>query len=115
MFGSKTSISGPFHEPKRCKYLKGGEDWLYEEFINRLLEKYSKKYIESAFPSLLHNHPKNGIIDEQLVDREAGMRNKLTNSALKEAIGWTLDGQIKGYTIGIKNRAARLSRRMTFC
>jgi hypothetical protein len=101
--GCKISICGPFISTR-------GNDtkteYQTQEEFDRCVEVESLEWLRNNFLFLFFDHPKDAISQLSWAKKEIA-NNKLTNHELIDILGWSVNGQIKGYFRGFKNRIVR--------
>ena len=101
--GCKVSICGTFistrGEDKRVKNKS-------QEYFDRLIEVESLDWVKSNFLFLFYDHPKDAIERSSWAKKEISS-NRLSNDELIDILGWNLNGQVKGYANGLKNKIKR--------
>lgn len=84
-----------------------GNPHLKKDDIDKILFVNSSDYLKDKFKYLFVD-PTLGERNKKLGDEYIGRENMLENTVLKNAIGWTLKKQLKGYCWGSYRRASRI-------
>ena len=101
--GCKVSICGPFISTRDNDIRTNNKS---QEYFDRLVEVESLDWVKKNFLFLFYNHPKEAV-DCSLWAKTEMANKSLTNNELIDILGWSFNGQIKGYFRGLKNRVIR--------
>lgn len=85
--------------------IKANQGFLMDE-VERCRYAASRDYLLKKY-SYLFTDPSNGVRDVQLGNKYIGREHLLSNTKLKSIIGWTLNGQIKGYSKGFLRKGKK--------
>lgn len=80
--------------------------------VDRLVEIQSKTYLHSRFGKFYVDHPSMGIEDSAFGQTEIGLEDMLSIEQIRNILGFSLYGQFRGHTRGVKNRILRGIRRV---
>ncbi|WP_108647142.1 hypothetical protein [Polynucleobacter rarus] len=107
--GCSFSFSGPFYSYEETIYLTNNN--FHNHSLNRIehsLKVSNELYIKNKFPQFFKDHPKNGLQNLDYAKEEIGEKYKLNPNEIKKALGWSVYGQLSGYSSGIIRRSKRL-------
>lgn len=108
--GSRFAFSGPIFAYDAQMFLGNGNPHSHSEArVNRLLEIQDPQYLRRRFGRFFCDHPRQGVADRELGASEVGVNHLLEPESIREILGWTLEGQIKGYSLGVLRRMRRLA------
>lgn len=107
--GCRFSFSGPLYSYSEEVFLGNGNPNNHSlSRVERLMEVQSENYLRSRFDRFFLDHPRDGRSEIALGWSEIGHSNILNRNRIKEVVGWTISGQMRGYLCGSINRAQRL-------
>lgn len=107
--GCRMSFCGPIYGYDESVYLGGGNPHGHSvEYVRRMLRICSESYLRERFARFFVNHPRNGVADHVYARYEIGERYTMSTPQILSALGWTLGGQITGYSSGARRRIKRL-------
>ena len=72
--------------------------------IQSLIEHHQKDYLEKRFGKFFVEHPQFGVADLEYASFEIGAKNMMNGRAIKDALGWTVFGQLGGYLTSAARR-----------
>ena len=101
--GCKVSICGSFISTRGNDIPTNNKS---QEYFDRLVEVESLDWVKKNFLFLFYNHPKEAV-DCSLWAKTEIANKSLTNDELIDILGWSFNGQVKGYFRGLKNRIIR--------
>jgi len=108
----KFSLSGPLFQYDEEIFFGNGNPHNHSlAKVKRLMEIQSESYLRSRFNRFFVDHPSDGTRDVPLGSSEIGFENTLDQNQIREAIGWTVSKQIRGYSRGCANRIVRFIER----
>lgn len=109
--GCKFSFSGPMYQYDKEIFIGNGNLNNHSLVkVERLMEIQSELYLRSRFGHFFVDHPSDGSCDLHLGRLETGANNVLNENQIREAVGWTVAGQMRGYLRGTTNRVQRFLR-----
>jgi hypothetical protein len=102
------SFSGPFYALDESVFLSNGNPHKHTtKYINEMLRVVSHAYVKEQFPHFFQQHPSMGIQALEYAVEAIGEKYILQPSDIKDALGWSLTGQVIGYAKGAKRRLIR--------
>lgn len=106
--GCKFSFCGPMYSHGESVYLGGGNPHGHTtDYLHQLLELHSESYLRNRFGRFFVNTPKMGIEDLPFAEDAIGMRFIMPTDAIEDALGWSFEGQVRGYMSGVQRRLVR--------
>ena len=106
--GCNFSLSGPFYAFDESVFLSNGNPHKHSKsYVDEMLKVVSEGYVKKVFPEFFHHHPTMGVQDIDFAIDAIGERFTLKPYEIKNALGWSLSGQVKGYTKGFQRRLIR--------
>ncbi|EAT59815.1 hypothetical protein CferDRAFT_1822 [Chlorobium ferrooxidans DSM 13031] len=109
--GCTVSICGPYHMYDNNMITAAGNVHEYSEsYYNHLIESQKESYVKGRYPWLFPGHPAKGRKDVSYGEQILGKKWMLGDKDLKKVLGWTVEGQIKGYVTGGLRRVNRYVR-----
>ena len=69
-----------------------------------MLYTQSENYVKLKFNEYFVEHPAMGIQRLEFAKRMIGEENKLSEETIKKVLGWSIEGQLKGYAKGAFRR-----------
>jgi len=101
--GCRVSICGNYYEYDYEKYAT-----IHNRlFLNKMNEVQSRFFLVNKYPWLFVDHPLQGVSDIRFGRKVVGLDSVLSNDQIKKALGWTLLGQMSGYSAGIIRKLGR--------
>lgn len=112
--GCKFSFSGPMYSYDEATYLANGNPHGHSaKYIETLLWLQSEDYLRSRFEKFFVKHPSQGFQDKSFAITEIGERYRMSPKKIGEVLGWSLQGQVKGFAVGGARRLTRLISGLT--
>lgn len=106
--GCKISFSGPMYQMQKSERLGIARQFGYQDdYADRAYWYASEVYLRQKFNKFFNENPRQGISDINYAVEEVGVKYMLSNAEIMDALGWTLGGQIKGYSKGALRRVSR--------
>ena len=110
--GCRFSFSGPLYSYSEEVFLGNGNPNNHSlSRVERLIQIQSEQYLRSRFGQFFCDDPREGKSDIALGQSEIGSGNMLNKNKIREVVGWTASGQMRGYIQGGIGRAQRLIAR----
>jgi len=81
-----------------------------EKYIQETIKVYSETYLRENFSRFFMQHPSMGVQDVEFAVDALGEKFILQPQEIKDALGWSIIGQINGYTQGAARRVIRSLR-----
>lgn len=95
------SFSGPFYSYEESVTLANGNPHKHrKEYVEYMLYTQSEGYVKLKFHEYFKSHPKMGVQSLEFAKRMIGEEYKLSPEKIKQVLGWTIKGQLIGYTKG---------------
>ena len=107
--GCEFSFCGPMYGYEESVFLAGGNPHGHSsDYIQLALKLHSEPYLRNKFSKFFVNHPRDGIGDLSFAEEEIGAKFIMSTMQIKDALGWNVNGQLKGYFSGALRRASRV-------
>ncbi|MBT4764407.1 hypothetical protein HOO14_05380 [bacterium] len=106
--GCKVSMCGPLLEYKSSDFKQ--EEGISLKHIEKLIKSGSVEWLKVKFPFIFVDHPTDASTNLAWAKAEIGSENKLSSKELINILGWSVEGQIKGYISGLSRRIVRYKR-----
>ena len=107
--GCKISISGPVCQLEKTRLSMLASKYGYrDDYAERVYWYSSEEYLREKFKRYFTENPRQGVSDMDYAIDEIGARNIMTSPFIKDALGWTIGGQLRGYSTGFIRRFKRL-------
>jgi len=107
--GCNFSFSGPFYTYDESMFLANGNPHKHtKQYIDEMISFASEKYVKGKFFKYFTSDPFFGIQDSEFAAEYIGEKYMLNTQEIKDALGWSVAGQITGYTKGAARRLIRL-------
>lgn len=104
--GCRFSFSGPLYAYDEEVLLGNGNPNNHSlSRVKRVIEVQSESYLRSRYDRFFLDHPRDGRLDIAFARSELGHANIMNKNKIKEVVGWTIPGQLRGYLRGSINRA----------
>ena len=108
--GCRVSVVSPCYKYDVTKYL-GTKHKYSNDYIERIEFYTSEYYLKSRWSYLFDRNVLDGYQNKKIGLQWIGKKNILNNEELKNVLGWTFKGQVKGFISGAIRRAnAKLSK-----
>ncbi len=109
--GCNFSLSGPMFKFNELDIMAMRSSKIYsEKYIQETIEVYSETYLRENFSRFFVQHPNMGLQDVEFAVDALGEKFILQPQEIKDALGWSVIGQINGYTQGAARRVIRSLR-----
>lgn len=106
--GCRFSFCGPLYGYEESVYLGDGNPNNHSiDYVQLLLELQSESYLRKRFGRFIVNNPRMGIDDFDFADTAIGTRFIMAHHQIEDALGWSINGQIRGYVSGARRRLGR--------
>jgi hypothetical protein len=107
--GCKVSFSGPMCQPEKSYFSSIASRNNYrDDYVDRAHWFSGEAYLRSEFKKFFVESPQCGVMDIEYAVDEIGEKFMLQPHEIKNALGWTMMGQIDGYANGIGRRITRV-------
>ena len=106
--GCKVSFSGPMYQIEESIISKiATQSGYHDDYVDRASWYLSETYLRQKFSKFFVENPRQGAADVHYATEEIGAKYILSPSEIKDAMGWTVGGQINGYVKGAARRVIR--------
>ena len=106
--GCNFSFSGPFYAYDESVFLANGNPHKHShDYVNKMVNFSSEEFVKNQYGPFFTSHPGLGIKDIAFAKNAIGEKFILRPDDIKEALGWSLTGQISGYAKGLARRVCR--------
>jgi hypothetical protein len=78
------------------------------DYARLLLDIQSEPYLRKRFGRFYVDNPRNGIKDSSFAEEAIGVKRLMHIDEIKDALGWSIAGQVRGYSKGAYRRFKRL-------
>lgn len=106
--GCNFSFCGPMYGYEESEFLSGGNPHGHSSnYIALALKLQSESYLRDKFSKFFVAHPRHGIGAKGFAEEEIGEKFIMSPMQIEKALGWDINGQLKGYFWGALRRVSR--------
>jgi hypothetical protein len=106
--GCNFSFAGPFYAYDESVFLANGNPHRHSnDYVNKMVNFSSEEFVKNQYAPFFTSHPGLGKNDVAFARDAIGEKFILQPDDIKEALGWSVAGQITGYTKGLARRVSR--------
>jgi len=113
--GCRFSFCGPLYSYDESVILGDNNPHGHSlEYVNMLLKIYGEPYLRKRFARFFVDNPRNGIKDYSFAEDAIGLKHIMSSSEIRDALGWSITGQLQGYFKGGVRRFKRIIKKKRY-
>lgn len=104
----RVSFCGPMYQyEERALLGRGNPHNLSQSYVQAVLGLHSERYLRNRFGRFFVSTPAMGTKDQDFATHVIGASHIMSLAEIRDVLGWTVKGQLRGYSIGAKRRLIR--------